>query len=345
MGGSAADTPAMDAIPADRGARAQGCLLGQLAGDALGSMVEFKGAATIAARYPQGLRAIGPSPVWGTLAGQPTDDSEMALLLARALVRSGFSPATAAAAYTDWIESNPFDVGNTIATAVRAMARARAQGADPVAAAQAAANPQSEANGALMRQSPLAIWGALCDAATLAGYARADARLTHPHPVCQDASAAFLVALGATIREGLDGPAAYARACAWDAEHGRSPTVRRALAAAATGRPAYEHHQGHVLIALQNAFYQALHAATLEDGVVDTVMQGGDTDTNAAIAGALLGAIHGADAVPAQWRQALATCRPAAGTPGVQHPRPPALWPVDAPDLALRLLAAGARPA
>jgi ADP-ribosylglycohydrolase len=98
-----------------------------------------------------------------------------------------------------------------------------------------------------------------------------------------------------------------------------------------------------VLIALQNAFYQALHAATFEDGLVATVMGGGDTDTNAAIAGALLGALHGARAVPAQWRQMVLTCRPQHGAPGVQQPRPPVVWPVDALQVAEQLLVAGAR--
>ena len=44
-----------------------------------------------------------------------------------------------------------------------------------------------------------------------------------------------------------------------------------------------------MLVALQNAFRVALHTTNFEDGVVATVMRGGDTDTNAAIAGALLG--------------------------------------------------------
>ena len=44
-------------------ARAQGSLLGQLAGDALGSMVEFQDAASIRRAHPQGLRLIGPSPI------------------------------------------------------------------------------------------------------------------------------------------------------------------------------------------------------------------------------------------------------------------------------------------
>jgi ADP-ribosylglycohydrolase len=192
--------------------RAQGCLLGQLAGDALGSMVEFQGASAIRARYPQGLREIGPSPVFHTLAGQPTDDSELALVLARTLLRDqAFADDSVAAAYGYWRQSAPFDVGGTLGRATAAILQARARGQDPVQAARREANRASEANGALMRQSPLAVWGHALDPATLAASVHADTTLTHPNRVCQDASAAFLAALAAVIREGLDAQAAYLR--------------------------------------------------------------------------------------------------------------------------------------
>jgi ADP-ribosylglycohydrolase len=64
--------PAQQAAQLDR---AQGCLLGQLAGDALGSLVEFETAAQIRRNHPNGVRDMDVSPVWGTLPGQPTDDS------------------------------------------------------------------------------------------------------------------------------------------------------------------------------------------------------------------------------------------------------------------------------
>ena len=66
-------------------ARAQGCLLGQVIGDSLGSLVEFKTAAEIARLFPGGVRALADGGVYHTIAGQPTDDSEMALALARSL--------------------------------------------------------------------------------------------------------------------------------------------------------------------------------------------------------------------------------------------------------------------
>lgn len=95
---------------------------------------------------------------------------------------------------------------------------------------------------------------------------------------------------------------------------------------------------GWVRLALQNAFYQLLHAKTLEEGVVDTVMKGGDTDTNAAIAGALLGAVYGRSAIPRQWQQMVLSCRPMKGLKNVHQPRPRPLWPVDALELAEQLL-------
>lgn len=170
---------------------------------------------------------------------------------------------------------------------------------------------------------------------------RDDTRLTHPHRVCQDASAAFIVALAAVIRDGCDAAAAHKLASAWHERHGAEEAVTRALAAARHERPDYEHHEGHVIIALQNAFYQALHAPSFEDGVVDTVRGGGDTDTNGAIAGALLGALYGAPSIPLQWHQAVLTCRPLKGAAGVQQPTGSEFWPVDALYLAERLLVAG----
>ena len=69
--------------------RALGCMLGMVIGDSLGSQVEFETAEGIRAAYPAGVRDLAVSKVWQTLAGQPTDDSELALTLARSLVRMG----------------------------------------------------------------------------------------------------------------------------------------------------------------------------------------------------------------------------------------------------------------
>lgn len=112
------------------------------------------------------------------------------------------------------------------------------------------------------------------------------------------------------------------------------------LERAAIGPPAENEPTGWVLVDLQHAYHQLANGASVEDGVVRTVRAGGDTDTNGAICRALLGAVQGRDAVPAQWRRMVSSCRPLMGHPGVHNPRPATYWPADALTLAEELLLA-----
>lgn len=337
--------PARGASVRDAGmlSRAQGCLLGQIAGDSLGSLVEFRSASDIASEFPGGIRQLGDGGTWNTLAGQPTDDSEMALMLARSILREGcYAPAAALRAYLWWYESQPFDIGATTRSALAPGANAAKRGKDPVYEARRNANSESQANGALMRISPLAIFAAGAERNAAIRWAKDDGALTHPNAVCQDANAVFVSAIAFAIGTGDSPAAVYSSALDAAREITAVPSVMNALEAARDSRPDdYTRNMGWVLIALQNAFWQMLHAPSLEEGVSGTVQLGGDTDTNGAIAGALLGAVHGRAAVPQQWVNRILTCRPLAGITGVHHPRSAAFWPVDVLLLAERLLYLG----
>ncbi|MGM0739463.1 MAG: ADP-ribosylglycohydrolase family protein [Bacteroidota bacterium] len=303
--------------------RAQGCLLGQLAGDALGSLVEFQTAEQIRQEYPNGVRVLADGGTWNTVAGQPTDDSEMALSLARMLVDQGkYDPEEARKAYIFWLDSGPFDCGMTVSGGLRGRP-----------------NSGSQANGAMMRISPLGIFGANHDLAHVAEWARQDAAITHLHPVCQQTNALFTMAIAQAVRQGCDARNLYERIVTWAEDMEVDGILLEAVRRAAETPPAdYVHQQGWVLTAFRNALWQLLHAPNLEEAVVDTVMRGGDTDTNAAICGALLGAVCGRNTVPGQWVESLLKCRPAIGQPNVCHPRPECFWPVDALELAGRLI-------
>ena len=63
-------------VRSKRISRAQGCLIGHLAGDALGSLVEFQSPEHIRRQYPDGIRDRVDEGTWDTIAGQPTDDSD-----------------------------------------------------------------------------------------------------------------------------------------------------------------------------------------------------------------------------------------------------------------------------
>ena len=305
--------------------RAQGCLMGQLAGDSLGSLVEFKTPEEIRRLYPHGVRDLIDGGAWDTLAGQPTDDSEMALVLARTLAKKGrYDRDAVRAAYVAWFQSDPFDCGRTVCHALR----------------DDRLDSGSQANGALMRVSPLGIFGARegTDRDAIAAWSEQDAALTHIHPLCVQVNQLFVAAIAQAVRDGGTPGDVYQRL----REHARAldvlPTLAETLERAAHEPPAnYIRYQGWVIIAFQNAVWQLLHAPDVEQGIVDTVMRGGDTDTNAAICGALLGAVHGLDALPGRWQDIILNCRPGKGS-RARHLRPRRFWPVDALELAANLV-------
>ncbi len=326
--------------------RAQGALLGQFAGDALGGLVEFQSASRIAESYTDGPRQLVDGGHWETIAGQPTDDSEMALALARSLVDCAtFDDEHVARAYATWYTSGPFDIGGTTRAALAPAARAMRNGA-PVAesarAAAAAASPESQANGSLMRIVPLGVFGHNQSPEQVIGWARRDASITHPHPACCDASAVFAATVAHAIASGSSPEATWAYAVELAETHALHADVQCWLRDARTAPPETDMKtSGWVKYALQNAFWQLLHASSLEEGIVDTVRRGGDTDTNAAIAGALLGAVHGRDAVPSHWRAMVETCRAARTLAHVRRARPSTYWPSDVMALSERLLVVG----
>ncbi len=194
----------------------------------------------------------------------------------------------------------------------------------------------------MMRISPLGIFGANQDPERVADWARQDAALTHPHPVCQRANELFTMAIAHAIRTGCGARDLYREVVRRAEEGGVEGSLIAAVNDAALAPPAdYVRRQGWVLTAFGNALWQLGPAPGLAPVVMDSVMRGGDTDTNAAICGALLGLVYGREAIPRQWAEALRNCRPATGQPRVHHPRPECFWPADALELAGQLVARG----
>lgn len=276
-----------------------GCLLGGMVGDAAGAVLEFSSGGPLkleaverAMRMPGGgAHNVGP--------GQITDDSELDLALLAALSsggRSSFSkfPIEAIAAnYIAWHRSIPFDMGMTCG---RALAFAES-------AADAQANAMrysmlSEANGALMRSAPIAVWAAIGGADPWAAAVQ-DARLTHPSRPCLEANALYCVALTHLLRNHGDAVGAVEAAeqrsseccdCVrtWLLEESIKPLEQIEC----------HMHIGHVRHAFVLAFRFLRSATCYEVAVRETLLKGGDTDTNAKIVGNMMGALHGRAAIP-----------------------------------------------
>jgi ADP-ribosylglycohydrolase len=314
-------------------------VLGGYVGDAAGATLEFKVRVSEAeAAEAMELRGGGPHNVG---PGQVTDDSEMDMALVRALDGCDGCDASedadaevrrrAAAGYIAWHRSEPFDVGQTVG---RAFAFARCASECEANAARYSA--LSEANGALMRVAPLAVWwaasraragaggagGAGDDAdagdARLAELARADARLSHPSAVCQAANAAYCVALArvlatpAGVEPDREGAVAAALLHATASSGGAPapapapvPEVVRWIeqeSAQALGeiQGRCGAHVGHVRHALALAFHFLRRPrAPYAAALLATLRAGGDTDTNAKIVGNLVGALDPGGLPPA----------------------------------------------
>jgi ADP-ribosyl-[dinitrogen reductase] hydrolase len=295
--------------------RAQGCLLGQAIGDSLGSLVEFKSAAEIAQLFPEGVRNLADGGVYHTIAGQPTDDTEMALALARCLVSNKeFLPEKVLDAYREWMTTRPVDIGTTTERGLLGLH-----------------TTESESNGSLMRVSPLGVWAA-GDPVRAARAARLDSALTHPNPLCVEACAAYAAAIAV-------GVAGAGRGAMLEAALANSSGRAREAIESASPPQDFFSRMGWVLVSLQNAFFH-LSKSNLEEALVTTVAAGGDTDTNAAICGALLGAAHGKSAVPSRWILPVLACRSTLDA-GAPRPRPATYWPDDVLELAEALLQTG----
>ncbi|HWO21123.1 MAG TPA: ADP-ribosylglycohydrolase family protein [Kofleriaceae bacterium] len=187
--------------------RARGALLGLAVGDALGTTYEF--ARMTQPPYP--ALATGPATdvVGGgpfeLVAGQVTDDTQLAVCLARSLAeRGGLDTADVAARYVAW-SAHAFDIGAQTQAAIE-----RLEGGDVAPSAALGVwreyGRRPAGNGSLMRTAPIAVAlrGAVAplrgaSETALIDAAIADSLITHADPRCALACAAFDAAIAAAI--------------------------------------------------------------------------------------------------------------------------------------------------
>lgn len=239
--------------------RARGALLGHLIGDALGAPYEFSKAPPTTLAYGRG--------VFGHAPGTGTDDTAVMRCAAATLVELGgyFDAETYAAKVVAWANTGPLDIGGQTAKAVRSWER----GSPP---------PPSEGaqgNGALMAVAPCGFVGSVEQAEAAA---RALSTATHPSTTSADTCANFAGAIAELVA-------------------GVFPSVRllNAQAASEGWKPAGDRIGW--CVGSAGLAFRALELVDTGTSAVDAlrwvIRQGGDTDTNGAVAGALLGAACG----------------------------------------------------
>jgi ADP-ribosyl-[dinitrogen reductase] hydrolase len=276
--------------------RYRGCLLGLAAGDALGAPVEFINRDEIALRYGVVREMLGGG--WlDTKPGEYTDDTQMALAIARSIAELGrIDPADIGARFVQWMESMPKDIGNTTLQSLGYLAAGMPW--DEAGARTAARKGDSGAgNGSVMRAAPI---GLACrnDPAALIRQSIDISRITHADPRCTWSCVALCQAIAALLH-GSENVLAAA------AEGIEEPEVRATLERTATIGRADVRSGGYVLHTLGAAFWAFVNHDSFEDVVVAAVNLGGDADSSGAVSGALAGARYGASAIPERWLAVL----------------------------------------
>ncbi|WP_028068128.1 ADP-ribosylglycohydrolase family protein [Solirubrobacter soli] len=294
--------------------RALGALYGLAIGDALGMPTQTFSRERIVARWGE-LRGFEPGPPdneisAGMEAGRVTDDTDQALIVARALVRGGgtVDHRELADALLAWeremVVRGSLDLlGPSTRRALDRFAAGDTEGA----------GRGGNTNGAAMRIAPVGI--ATRSRELLLARVAQVSRLTHDTPVAIAGASAVAGAVSAAIegamtpdalaagRECVGGDLAASRECAGGDLAGR---IERALAlvAAGVGLDEVAARVGTGVATEESvpaAFaVAAAHPADPWAACLAAASLGGDTDTIAAMTGAIVGASRGLEAFPAE---------------------------------------------
>ncbi|SNS79792.1 ADP-ribosyl-[dinitrogen reductase] hydrolase [Geodermatophilus pulveris] len=283
-----------------RSSRAAGALVGSAVGDALGAPFEFGPPGAFSARFPRPARGSGTEMCGGGLwqPGEVTDDTQMALLVATSLVERGdLDEADLFDRFRTWAAADPQDVGNQT-RAVLGSGRPW----DVAAAEHFARSGRAAGNGSLMRTTPAAIRFAREGREATMDAARRISALTHGDPSAGEGCAVF----HELVRVALDGgdPLAAvpeALEAVADEHRARWATV---LAPGWTPEQATESN-GAVWPTLGQAVWALRQGGGVEAVLRRVVDLGGDTDTVAAVAGGLAGAVYGMGGIPIRWASAV----------------------------------------
>jgi len=274
--------------------RARGAILGHAAGNALGLPTEFlDGPEAIRAAFPGGLRDILRR---DTPASPFDDDVAMALLLSEELLEPEVDLERLAHRWVGWLDRDGRGVGTWTRTA---LTHIRTHGSPPSSTGGRATN------GAIMRALPVAL-AARGSPRNLVSGSWHTAALTHPDERCTWGAVAVNVAAAELLAGRRDFLADVIEVLRVnEAPEELLAAVRRVPLERREELPIVGERAWDALTCVEVALWAAWHEPDLEEGLIWLANAGGDTDTNAAVAGGLLGARDGEAAIPRRWIDAL----------------------------------------
>lgn len=248
--------------------RMHSCIYGLAVGDALGVPYEF------CARGTFECTGMADGGAHGQPAGTWSDDTSMALCICSSIKQCDRVVVTDIAdRFHRWLERGDFtcdgyvfDVGMTCRKAISTGVPAKSY--------------DYCGNGSLMRTAPLAMLNCLSY-----DQVRAVSAITHAHPVAEWSCVTLCDILWTVRNSGTP-----AKHVLWR-RYGN--IASRPVDAIKSG--------GYCEHTLEAALWCFLNTSSYADCVLAAVNLGGDTDTTAAVAGALAGVYYGFEAIPPKW--------------------------------------------
>ena len=289
-------------------------MIGHAVGDALGVPVEFCEREELVKNPVTDMMGYG---TYNVPAGSWSDDTSMSLCALEAMCHENWSWDMIMNNFASWLENGDFtpigetfDVGRTCLEAIVRYKR------DNLPAKECGCDGEwSNGNGSLMRIHPFVLYGqySLLNG-TNDGYwswmalIKQASALTHAHDRsvmgCYIYGFVLSFLLKEPTRESLKAGLKFAGE---DLDY----------------LPEFEHYErifkpdfadlpeseikssGYVVDTLEAALWCLITTDSYKDCVLKAVNLGGDTDTVAAIAGGLAGALYGYDSIPVEWRNTL----------------------------------------
>jgi ADP-ribosyl-[dinitrogen reductase] hydrolase len=288
-----------------------GAILGVAVGDALGCNLETLTPQQIRERHGVHREITGgqPTPNFHTWPrGAVTDDTQMTVSLADSLIAAPqWDKWDCLRRFVAWNRTAPPGRGKSTEIALDVAATLNPLTDDFSAGGKEAFRQIGKAgNGSLMRCAPIGLMYH-ANPTKLLQASLESCQITHFAPAAQASTVAYGRILAAAVRGEL-GNQASRRAC-YEAAAREVELISSETAAAIRSVPTLRVEdiglQPNTLNTLKMALWAFDRFTDAEEALVTVVNAGGDTDTNAAVAGALFGAQYGSQAFPQRWVNAL----------------------------------------
>ncbi|EAY31053.1 ADP-ribosylglycohydrolase family protein [Microscilla marina] len=290
----------------------KGVIFGNAVGDAIGLGTEFMSKAMVQHHYPNGLtdykQIVQDKHRSRWQLGEWTDDThQMLCILDSLLANKRIDIKDIGLTIVDWAHNDGRGTGRTIYTVIGSPLFMN----NPHKAAEEywlKSKKYAAANGALMRTSVLGIWE-YNNPEKIRLNAEKVCKITHYDPRCVGSCVMLCLMISRLLQGQIinddfmeemlqEGDRYDARIREYLTAHVRPDIAVLALEDKAS--------IGYTLKALGCAWWALQYSSSFEKGISKIIHEGGDADTNAAIAGAVLGARFGYENIPQRWLNGLA---------------------------------------